>query len=254
MVRALVLTIATRDDDGPYDQMTRTLRREAAEALPPGWKHLFVYAGGQASDEDDVAVVDDVEEGLVPGVARKTLAALKRHAAGYDYVVRTNLSTLWLWNRLHTWLDTAPRERLCAGTVDPRSGAHACGCAMIWSRDVVDHLLAQPQWDEVWDSAEPDDVVLTRVCSRIAALSPLPRLDVYGYMFPALQVHHAPHPLHDCLRHMTHVRFKSCDRLFDAASMQTAGLVLRHLRGLAPDRPVDLLLAVHLAQNMAASA
>lgn len=243
-MRVLVLSIATRGDHA-YDHMKRVLRREAAKGLPEGWRHAFVYAGGEASGDDDVVV--DEQESLVPGVARKTLVALKRHAAGYDYVIRTNLSTLWLWDRLKAYLRDAPRTRLFAGTVDARSGDHVCGCCMIWSRDVVGHLLAQ--WDEVWHSPEPDDVVLTRVCARFADISPVPRLDVYGTMFPGVQMHYHPHAVHDCLPHVTHLRFKSTDRDFDAVTMEAAGRVLAHL-GTVADGPVDLLLAVHLAQCM----
>lgn len=243
--RVLVLSIATRDAGGPYDGMKRVLKEAVRGGLPPGWTHKFVYAGGEAEDADDVVV--DVQESLVPGVARKTLAALKRHAAGYDYVIRTNLSTLWLWDRLQSYIDACPRTRFFGGTVDAlHCGDHVCGCCMIWSRDVVEHVLEQ--WDEVWDSPDPDDVVLTRVCGRYAEVRPVPRLDVYGEMFPGVQVHHAPLPLHDCLPHVTHVRFKSNDRYFDAATMEAVGLVIQHLRTTAG--AADLLLAVHLAQCM----
>ena len=246
-MRVLVLSIATRGDEA-YDGMKRVLQAEAAKGLPEGWSHKFVYAGGEPGDPAHDVVIQDVQEGLVPGVARKTLAALKLHADDdYDYVIRSNLSTLWLWDRLRAFIEAAPRTRLFAGTVDERSGDHVCGCCMIWSRDVVAHLLEQPQWDEVWNSQEPDDVALDRVCGRFADLSPVPRLDVYGTMFPGVQMHCAPHPVHDCLRHVTHLRFKSYDRAFDAASMEAAGLVIAYLR---QHGEVDLLVAVHLAQCM----
>lgn len=244
--RVLVLSIATRDE--MYDGMRRVLNRQAAD-LPPGWAHKFVYAGEDADPSDeDAVVVTDVQESLVPGVARKTLAALKLLAQDYDYVIRTNLSTLWLWDRLQAYIQAAPRTRFFGGTVDPRSGEHVCGCCMIWSRDVVDHLLEQ--WEEVWDATDPDDAVMTRVCARFAEVSPVPRLDVYGDMFPGVQMHHAPHPVHDCLPYVTHLRFKSQDRHFDAATMDAAGLVLEYLRRKGA---VDLLLAVHLAQCMVLS-
>lgn len=243
MPRVLILSIATHDV--VYDDMKRVLWRDAAD-IPEGWAHKFVYAGPQDDDPGPGdLVVPGVEESLVPGVARKTLVALRECAADYDYVVRSNLSTLWLWPRLEEYLETAPRSGFVAGTVDSANGDHVCGCCIIMSADVVDTLVTR-HWDEIWKSTDPDDVVLTRVCRGIAEVHQLPRLDVLGTAFPAVQVHYGTHGVHRGLQFVTHVRFKSDDRVLDVATMEAFGRVLRHM--LKETGTVDVLHAVHLAQ------
>lgn len=242
-VKVLVLSIASRG--GVYDAMKAVLVHHA-NSMPRGWDHKFVYGGAHESDDPRDITMRDVEEGLGQGVTRKTLSALAYYADDYDYIVRTNMSTVWLWPRLRAFLDSAPRAGLVAGTVDPNCGPHICGCCMIWSRDVVRHLVAE-HWDELSASEEPDDVVLSAVCRRFAAIAQVPRLDSVCGAFPCFQVHSGSHQWHDAVPHITHVRFKSPDRGMDVAAMR--GLV----RVIETQPDCELLLATHAAQCVAAA-
>jgi hypothetical protein len=77
----------------------------------------------------------------------KTLDSLEyfltRHL--YDYVVRTNLSSVWDFKALLAYLETLPRSRVYAGQtgVNPETGLEfASGSGIVMSADVARTLLA----------------------------------------------------------------------------------------------------------------
>lgn len=245
--RVLVLSIAT--EGGVYDMFKDVLVRHKA-TLPEGWTHAFVYGAGYrgAMPDPDDLVVDDVEECLVPGVMRKTLEALRRVGLDdYDYVVRTNLSTLWLWPRLSAYLASAPRSGFSAGTVDAHCGEHMCGCGLVWSADVARRLLDDFA-DELTASTEPDDVALSAVLRRVSSYDRVPRLDALSALFPSSMVHPGPRHWTACLSDLTHVRFKGAVRRMDVLTMDAMRQVL------AKFPHADPLLALHKAQCLAVAA
>jgi hypothetical protein len=69
----------------------------------------------------------DIPENYIPGMARKTLRAMRyiREAFEFDHFLRTNLSTFWVWHRALERIQALPRTGLFAGT--PRSCAVAGG-------------------------------------------------------------------------------------------------------------------------------
>lgn len=248
-IRVLLLSIASGGEQ--YEHMKGVLKRHALTARA-GWEHKFVYGkGGIAEDQDDI-VAHHVEENLVPGVLQKTMAALATLGAAdrYDYVIRTNLSTLWVWPTLEAYLQAAPRSGFVAGNVDRNCGDHMCGCGIIWSRDVTAALL-KDHWGTLTadTSPEPDDIVLSRAL-RAAIGGPtqqLPRIDATVGTTPSITLHHEPHAWHDCVHRITHVRFKGADRGIDTLSMHVlSDLVTRIPRA-------DLFLSVYVAQCTALS-
>lgn len=77
----------------------------------------------------------------------------------YDYVIRTNLSSVWDFKSLLAYLQTLPRERVYAGQtgVNPETGLEfASGSGIVMSADVARTLLANqrialtlPAFDDV---------------------------------------------------------------------------------------------------------
>ena len=97
----------------------------------------------------------------------------------YDYVVRTNLSSVWDFQSLLAYLESAPRERYYAGQlgVHAESGiSFASGAGFILSADVARTLLAHQHLGRTLK--EYDDVAVA-ACLRAAGVSPqpLPRVD-----------------------------------------------------------------------------
>jgi hypothetical protein len=111
-------------------------------------------------------------------IFRKTLEALQYFLSRktYDYVVRTNLSSVWDLRGLRAYLETAPRERVYAG----QSGVHAesgvrfvSGAGIVMSLDVVQTLLANRR--SVGSLAALDDVAIAKAVGL--SPTPLPRVD-----------------------------------------------------------------------------
>jgi hypothetical protein len=221
--RVLLLCMASGGE--AYDRM-RSATTCHADTAPDNVDVVFAYGravspGAPGPPEATPGAVGyDVEECLIPGLMRKTLCAL-RDSRGYDYVVRSNLSTWFHWERLLAWLRAAPRRGLAAGLADDRS--HLCGCCMVLSADVVERVLARRS--ELWDSDELDDVALSRVLFEDFKPAWIPRMDVYVTQPPGarLALHVADMDPADALEATFAVRCKSADRAADAAVMERLG-------------------------------
>ena len=116
--KVLILVIASRDE--AYDEMTRLWKSFMNTELPHV-RSFLVYAdptvsGTELRGDDDDVLVHGCVESLVPGIFRKTNAAIQyceEHFA-YEYILRTNLSSFIVLRRLLSFLETHPKIQ-CAG-------------------------------------------------------------------------------------------------------------------------------------------
>jgi hypothetical protein len=79
-----------------------------------------------------------------PGILDKTLKALDyfTRRSHYDYVIRTNLSSVWIFPKLIRFLETAPRTGLYGGVRnDNQPWPYVSGAGITFSWDVVQLLL-----------------------------------------------------------------------------------------------------------------
>lgn len=240
-----VLLACIASSGGAYDAMKLCADRHAADA-PPWIDVRFVHGDG------DIAVPTTRDraypaagEGLVPGVMRKLLLAFKDALAeGYDFVIQSNLSTWFDWNKLAAFVHSVPTAGLIAGNTDPSCGFWMCGCCLVMSRDVVQRVVDR-HWDELWNSTDFDDVALCTALRDLKFLQ-IPRIDVYHGQYPGVRVHNGAKLMPDAVRDAFHVRVKSADRDADAR-------ILRHLSLLwAPTgAPANVLLQINIAQYCA---
>lgn len=128
---------------------------------------------------DDTLVLRGIERyGTIYGKTIEALAyCLTRRR--YDYIVRTNMSSVWDFRTLRAYLETQPRERVYAGQtgVNPETGIpFASGAGILMSSDVARTLLANAHIGRALDGF--DDVAIAKVllASGIHP-SPLPRVD-----------------------------------------------------------------------------
>jgi hypothetical protein len=108
-------------------------------------------------------------EGLEYFLTRKT----------YDYVVRTNLSSVWDFRALHAYLQTQPRDQLYAGQtgINPDTGiAFASGAGILMSSDVARTLLANMHIGRTAQAFDDVAIAKALLASGIHP-SPLPRVD-----------------------------------------------------------------------------
>ena len=195
----------------------------------------FLYGapapGGESASSRDRSY-DDVPESLVPGVLDKTLRAFRDALAatrdgGYDFFVRTNLSSWYHWAALKTFLESCPSLGLAAGFSPGRD--HLSGCNLVVSRDVAEELVRAP-----YPRRDLDDLETSSVILQTLGIAPrwVSRVDL---------VYDAAVIVHGRARDAFHVRLKHFDRRADVALVRA--LVDAYDPGVPTSETVDRALA-----------
>lgn len=102
------------------------------------------------NDERSI-IVDGDEEAGVPAIFQKTLRAMayafnekEKDGKHYDYVLRTNLSSFFIWDRLVECLETQGKtSNLMMGHANPYPIAYPSGCGFVMSVDVARLCMEQ---------------------------------------------------------------------------------------------------------------
>jgi hypothetical protein len=115
----------------------------------PSIKVYFVYAGNVSFVPQEYALVykDLVESVIQPHPAKKVAQALQyinsKHS--YDYLVRTNISTFWVFDKLLDRLNTLPKLDTITGRIGYFPPKYVVGSDMVISKNLIDQLLVQPE-------------------------------------------------------------------------------------------------------------
>lgn len=99
----------------------------------------------QSKIEGDV-VWSKTEECTIPGILIKTLFAFEQfqpRLKEFDFVIRTNLSSFYVFPQLLKYLETLPQRKCYAGPLIREGLDAASGCGIIFSTDVVELILKQ---------------------------------------------------------------------------------------------------------------
>ena len=161
-----------------------------------------------------------VPESVIPGLLHKTLLALDDFVAGeYDVLVRTNLSSFFLWHKTAAFL--AEWRADAAGYAPDKS--HFSGCNMMLTRRAVETLLERRH---LLDHSVEDDVAMSRVLMASPLLGSVwvPRFEIFAASAEACTV-----MLHGCSTPdpIFHVRVKGGDRALDARTLYNLARVFR---------------------------
>lgn len=112
-------------------------------------------------------IYSKVIDGYRPGILLKTVYALEKLEPDlnkYDYIVRTNLSTVFHFPRLLAYLNALPKERCYAGRILDhnwdKTRVYVQGCGIIFSRDVVQGMMREKEYIIAQAQETPDDVVM----------------------------------------------------------------------------------------------
>lgn len=188
-VRCVVLVIAS--SDAPYYERHAAVWRAYMDRCPDV-RAFFVRAapgvpGGCRIEGDTVAVASAAGERF-DLILYKTVVALAalRERYDFDFAVRTNLSTLWVWDNLMRFLRCKdPRGYLAATFCRTHDGVvFPSGCGYVLGADLVDALLARAADPAVHaDIAGLNDDVAVGVMMRglaVRTAEALPRHDVCG--------------------------------------------------------------------------
>lgn len=232
-LRVALLVAASRGD--VYDDMKAVTTEHLKTADPADLDITARFVYGARDDglppTDLATPLDahyDTPESLIPGILDKSLAAIKDVLAAHPdirYVVRTNASTWFHWDRLAEFLRAAPPQGLAAGYAPDQS--HLCGCCIVLSRDVAERLVATEMSRDLID-----DLAIAGALDRLGVRPAwVPRVDILG---PGIVGHGSELGL-DPLAAF-HVRVKGC-----------AG-------GDGRERGRDAVLMAHLAHAYATGA
>lgn len=191
--RAIVLVLASHDAF-LYEEFRKIYK--AYSKVDPTIRVFMVYAGTNNTfipDEDDI-IFDDIEENYYPGMITKTIRAIEYidKNYGYDFLIRTNLSTFWDFETLHTRLDKQPITKCFTGTFrnctykGSKSPSYISGTNLVVSRDIVKTYIKNK--DELCAYDLPEDWALSQLLidrgyvPRASFPGAIHRLDTYNYL------------------------------------------------------------------------
>lgn len=165
--RAIMLILAS--DNAPvYRELRKIYRAYMHENS--NIKVFFVYGSGTEFERTSTDLVfDDVEENYYPGMLTKTIRALKQidQNYNYDFMIRTNMSTFWDFDRLLKRLDRQPLENCFTGTIrnckhkGQASPQYISGTNLVLSRDLVKKLISAETEILSWDL--PEDWAMSKL-------------------------------------------------------------------------------------------
>ena len=144
-LKVLVLII-TSDDVPVYKELQKIWQRY----MHNDPEHVEVYfIRGDPALPVDYAIEGDVvwsktAESIMPGIINKTILSLEgllpRIHTEFDYVLRTNLSSFYVFPRLLKFLERCPRQQLYCGSTD-RAITFCSGSGFLLTPDLAQMLV-----------------------------------------------------------------------------------------------------------------
>ena len=134
-----ILLVLASNDKPIYRYFKRAF--ESYMDRNPSVKVLFTYGNGIPFEPKDYDLVySDIGESYnTPNMALKTVRAFDYIDKNYryDYIVRTNLSTFWILNKLLEKIDLLPKTRCIAGRMAIYPPPYITGTSMFISGDLI---------------------------------------------------------------------------------------------------------------------
>ncbi len=160
-----VLFLIIAHDSGKHLVAMQNVWRSYMNIDPEHVEAYFLKADPNIRKEikvDGDTIFAKTKENSVPGCMNKTIMAMKYFAprlSEFDYVIRTNLSSFFIFSRLFTFLQTLPKTGCYCGS--PLGWpCYASGAGIIFSPDLVqlmvDHI------DELKNIHPIDDILISQ--------------------------------------------------------------------------------------------
>ena len=140
--KAIFLVLAS--DNDPIYKFFKTVW-ESYMFENPNIRVFFTYGQGTTFDRKEYDLVyDDLKETYTPPYMTTKVTRAMDHINqnyAYDYLIRTNLSTFWVFDSILKRLDTLPKQRCLAGKIGWIKPEFVTGTSMIISSDLIEPLL-----------------------------------------------------------------------------------------------------------------
>ena len=186
-LKVLVLIIAS--EDRPVYPILQQMWRSYMHSDPDHFECYLIKGNdrleGDSWLEGDVLWTKTAES-YVPGILNKTILsmeALMPRVDEFDYLLRTNLSSFYIFPRFLEFLKNLPREKCYSAFVGYLNGGaepFGAGAGFIVSRDVV-KLMVQKKGELIGNISQADDVVIARFLRKEGLpLIVAPRTDFYS--------------------------------------------------------------------------
>jgi hypothetical protein len=141
--KAIILVLAS------HDQPIYRFFKKAWESYlysDPRIRVFFTYGHNPTLIPKEYDMVyNDIPECFYPGMITKTVRSLDEidRDYNYDFLIRTNLSTFWIFDRLLTRLEHLPTNRCLAGRLGAIQPNFITGTSMILSPDCVRYIVEE---------------------------------------------------------------------------------------------------------------
>jgi hypothetical protein len=137
----VLMLIISSDTESVYGEH-RKVWRSYMNSNPNIESYFIQYRDGPQAIEGDIFWLPGKES--FPGIITKTLDSLDYflNKGSYDFIVRTNMSSLWNFNALLKHLETLPNEKVYNGVIGTNMGINfVSGSGFIMSPDVARLLV-----------------------------------------------------------------------------------------------------------------
>lgn len=170
--KTLVLIICS--DDLPVYFGLQNIWRSYMHLDPERFECYFIRGNPNLKTEfkiENDVIWSKTEENLIPGILNKTilsLAALQPRLHNFDYVLRSNLSSFFVFPRLFEFLKQAPKENFYCG-IHHGYGSYIlnegwiCGAGIIMSIDLANLLLRKKSSLIDLNHHHNDDIVIAEL-------------------------------------------------------------------------------------------
>jgi len=148
----IIFLIISSSNEEVYSQM-KELQPKIYDLYSDRIKYFFIENKSDLSadvvEENNYLYITG-SESFIPGIYQKSVKAIEYVTNNYsfDYVIRTNLSTIWHMENLFTLLDNQPKERFAGGYAFQ---GFISGTGIIMSRDVGVLVYSNPTSSYIGD-------------------------------------------------------------------------------------------------------
>lgn len=175
-MKLLILVIA--NDFAPYDNLQKWNWDRFMKLNPD----LDCYYLKEKEDLDTEYKIDGInfyykaKPDTFVSIFDKTISALRHlNYENYDFVLRTNLSSFFIRDKMMRYLTTLPKNEIYAGLkAEHQDFTFAAGAGFLMSKDVIDYLLNN--LDKRFNLI--DDVDIGKIMFGKYDITPFPRWDV----------------------------------------------------------------------------